>query len=85
MSRTISTHDKSPLGALIAVRLKKMGQSQKWLSKNAGITQVYLCSIMAGRANPTIKLLCKISKILNISVESLVNSLLKENEEVEHF
>lgn len=82
MPRTINPLNKSPLGHLIAVRLKEMGQSQKWLSQRVGVTPIYICAIMAGRANPTIKLLCKISSCIDISVERLVNSLLKENEEV---
>lgn len=78
MSRTTSITNKPPLGTLIAVRLKDMGRNQKWLSEDAQVNQVYLCAVLAGRANPTIKLLRRISKSLDIDVKDLTNALLSE-------
>ena len=55
-----------------------MGKNQKWLSVDAQINQVYLCAVLAGRANPTIKLLRKIAKSLDIDIRELTNALLSE-------
>lgn len=79
MPRSISTANKPPLGILIATRLKEMGKNQKWLSENAHVHQVYLCAVLAGRANPTIKLLRKIAHSLDIDVKELTNALLSED------
>ena len=78
MSRTTSISNKPPLGTLIAVRLKEIGRNQKWLSEDAQIGQVYLCAVLAGRANPTIKLLRRIAHSLDIDVRELTNALLSE-------
>lgn len=78
MSRITCAENKPPLGALIATRLNEMGKNQKWLSVDAQINQVYLCAVLAGRANPTIKLLRKIAKSLDIDIRELTNALLSE-------
>ncbi len=78
MSRTTRAVNKPPLGALIATRLNEMGKNQKWLSENAQVNQVYLCAVLAGRANPTIKLLRRIARSLDIDVRELTNALLSE-------
>lgn len=78
MPRTTCLSNKPPLGTLIAARLKEIGKNQKWLSENAHVTRVYLCAILAGRANPTLKMLKKIAKSLDIDVKKLVNALLSK-------
>ena len=78
MSRTTNIVNKPPLGAFIAVRLKEIGKNQKWLSEDAQVNQIYLCAVLAGRANPTIKFLKKLAKSLNIDVKDLVNALLSK-------
>lgn len=79
MSRTTSISNKPPLGTLIAIRLKEMGKNQKWLSENAHVTRVYLCAILAGRANPTFQMLKKIAKSLGIDVKDLADALLSKD------
>ncbi len=78
MSRTTRAVNKPPLGALIATRLNEMGKNQKWLSEDAQVNQVYLCAVLSGRANPTIKLLRRIARSLDIDVRELTNALLSE-------
>lgn len=79
MSRITTTENKSCLGSLIVMRLKELGVNQKWLAKNAYISQVYLCNILAGRANPTVKTLRKLSHSLDMDVKELVNAMLSDN------
>lgn len=78
MSRTTSILGKPPLGTAIALRLKAMGKSQKWLAEEAGISPVYLCTVISGRAMPSMKLLCKIANALDIDAKNLTNALLSE-------
>lgn len=78
MSRTTNVNNKPPLGALIATRLIEKGKNQKWLAESANVNQIYLCAILAGRANPTIKLLKRIAISLDIDVKDLTNALLSE-------
>lgn len=78
MPRTTKAANKPPLGALIATRLNEMSKNQKWLSENAQVSQIYLCAVLAGRATPTIKLLRRLSRSLDIDVKELANALLSE-------
>jgi len=64
---------------MIAVRLKEMDKNQKWLSEDAKVNQIYLCAVLAGRANPTIKFLKKLAKSLDMDVKDLANALLSED------
>ena len=78
MSRRTVISNRPPLGTIIASRLNQLDCSQKWLSEVTGISQVYLCNILAGKANPTIKLLRKIAKSLDINVKDLTDALLEQ-------
>ncbi len=78
MARTTCINNKPPLGTLIAVRLKDVGKTQKWLSEDAQVSQIYLCAVLAGRANPTLKFLKKLAKSLDINIKDLTNALLNE-------
>lgn len=79
MSRITKINNKSHLGSLIVMRLKELGVNQKWLAESACISQVYLCNILAGRANPTLKTLRRLSKSLDMDVKKLANALLSED------
>lgn len=79
MSRTISMSNKPPLGVLITLRLQELGKNQKWLAKDADINAIYLCAVMAGRANPTINYLRKIANSLGMDVKDLTNAFLSKD------
>lgn len=79
MSRTSTLNNKSPLGILIVMQLHKLGKNQKWLADGSGMSQVYLCNILAGRANPTMKSLRKLAQNLDIDVKDLANAMLSKN------
>lgn len=76
MPRVPIVANKPPLGALIVTRLNEVGKSQKWLADEVQVTQIYLCAVLAGRANPTIRLLQRISRSLNIDIRDMVDALL---------
>lgn len=76
--REISMVGKPPLGTLITVHLRKIGKTQKWLAEDINVSSIYLCAVMAGRANPTLKLLRRIAKSLDIDMKDFVDILLSE-------
>lgn len=79
MSRSTIIGYRPPLGTIIAMRLQELNKTQKWLAYNAGISQVYLCNILAGRATPTLKSLRKLAQSLDMDVKDLANALLSDN------
>lgn len=75
MSRTTNLKNKPPLGTMIGKRLKEMDKQQKWLAQEARISKVYLCSILNGRAIPTLAALKQIAKPLGLDPFDLVAAL----------
>lgn len=75
MPRTTNLYNKPPLGTMIAKRLKEMNRQQKWLAQEARISKNYLCSIMNGRAIPTLAALKQIAKPLGLDPFDLVAAL----------
>lgn len=80
MSRTTNLNNKPPLGTMIGKRLKEMGKQQKWLAQEARISKTYLCSIMNGRAIPTLATLKQIAKPLGLDPFKLVAALFGKEE-----
>ena len=80
MSRTTILNNKPPLGTLIGKRLKEIGKQQKWLAQEARISKTYLCSVMNGRAIPTLAALKQIAKPLGLDPFSLVAALFGKEE-----
>lgn len=78
MPRTTNLTNKPPLGTLIGKRLKEMNKQQKWLAQEARISKTYLCTIMNGRAIPTLAALKQIAKPLGIDPFDLVTALFDE-------
>lgn len=78
MPRTTNLTNKPPLGTLIGKRLKEMNKQQKWLAQEARLSKTYLCSIMNGRAIPTLAALKQIAKPLGIDPFDLVTALFDE-------
>ena len=75
MPRSTNLTNKPPLGTLIGKRLKEMDKQQKWLAQEARISKVYLCSVMNGRAIPTLATLKQIAKPLGMDPFDLVAAL----------
>lgn len=75
MSRTTNLNNKPPLGTMIGKRLKEMDKQQKWWAQEARISKNYLCSIMNGRAIPTLAALKQIAKPLGLDPFDLVAAL----------
>ena len=75
MSRTTNLTNKPPLGTMIGKRLKEINQQQKWLAQEARISKTYLCTIMNGRAIPTLAALKQIAKPLGLDPFDLVAAL----------
>ena len=80
MSRTTNLNNKPPLGTLIGKRLKEMGKQQKWLAQEARISKTYLCTVMNGRAIPTLAALKQIAKPLDLDPFKLVAALFGKEE-----
>ena len=56
------------------VRLRKQkGVTQEWLALESEMAVSYLRSIEHGTANPTIDALDRLAKVLNVSVESIID------------
>ena len=54
---------------------KLKGLSQEQLSFASELHRNYICDVERGKRNPTLKILCKISKALGISLETLMKGL----------
>lgn len=78
MSRTTNINNKPPLGTIISLRLKDMDRTQKWLANDVGTDNVYINRIIVGRSTPSLQMLRRIAKSLNIDVKELANALLCE-------
>jgi len=75
--RIALSQNKPKFGKLIIARLCQMEKTQKWLAQSAGINPIYLNAVIAGRAKPSLNLLQKISKHIEIEVADLVRLLPK--------
>ncbi len=79
-SMAIFIEEKSELGKLIWIRLKKMGKTQLWLSQEIKCSYLTLSKLCDGRTkNPSFKLLMNISQKLNIPPENILKALEKDN------
>lgn len=55
-------------------KLRSMTQSQ--LAERVGVTQAYICSLENGkRTNPSLQLLLKIARALDVTVEELAGGM----------
>lgn len=79
MSRPTRMDTKTRFGVLICNRLAEMGKNQKYLAQESGLTQVYVYQILNGLYNPSVKTLCRISKVTGIGIEKLAEALLDES------
>lgn len=64
-----------PLGKLISIRLVELDKTKKWLSEVTGITACMITKYCIGESIPTIKSADKLSKVLGISVDEIINAI----------
>lgn len=67
------------IGRNIVFMREKIGVTQEWLSLETEIAGSYLREIEHGRANPTIDVLARIARALQIPLDLLVTEGLDEN------
>lgn len=48
-------------------------KTQTWLAKECGVTKGHINQIIKGKAKPSLHLLMEMSKILNASVDELID------------
>lgn len=70
---------KSRFGMLVCKRLTQMGKNQKYLAEKTGFSRFYICEILNGRHNPSVRAVYNISKAIGISIEELTKTLLDES------
>jgi transcriptional regulator with XRE-family HTH domain len=63
------------LGDKIHSERKKRKLSQEQLALISGIDRTYLARIEEGKANPSIKVLCKISRTLKVKLFNLLEGI----------
>lgn len=79
MPRPTNMSTKSRFGVIVCNRLKEMGKNQKYLAQETGLTQFYVYQLLNGVYNPSVKVLCNISKVTGIGIEELTKALLDES------
>lgn len=62
------------IGKKIQVARKKKDLTQKDLAEKLGITRVYMGYIEQGRESPSLYLMFRLSDVLNIPLDKLVNN-----------
>ena len=70
---------KSRFGMLVCKRLTQMGKNQKYLAEKTGFSRFYICEILNGKHNPSVRAVYNISKAIGISIEELTKTLLDES------
>ena len=60
------------MGRRIAKARKDVGLSQAFLAEKADISEIHMSNIERGKKNPSADVLCRISEILNISVDVIL-------------
>lgn len=58
----------------IGEQLKLKGLKQKWLSDQLGMTTVMISLYVQNKRQPKLETLVKISKILNVEINQLIDS-----------
>lgn len=79
MPRPTNMETKTRFGMLICNRLTQMGKNQKYLAEKTGFSRFYICEILNGRHNPSVRAVYNISRVTGISIEELIKALLNES------
>ncbi|MBQ2746021.1 MAG: helix-turn-helix transcriptional regulator [Lachnospiraceae bacterium] len=75
----IYIEEKTKFGQVVLGRLKELGRTQVWLSKETGLTKVYIsqmCSDITKR--PSFDAIFRISTALDIEPSSLTTAVLED-------
>lgn len=73
------------IGKSIQYQRKKMKMSMDTLSKRSGVSKSMLSQIEQDKTNPTVAIVWKIARALNISIQELMESFPRNNIEVIRF
>ncbi len=62
--------------------LRSKGLKQKWLSEQIGVSPVMICSYVKNRRQPKISTLLKISSILKVDVNELLETNIQTKQSI---
>lgn len=62
------------IGEQISKLLYDQHKTQVWLAKKCGVTKGHINQIINGKTTPSLNLLLKISKALNVNIEKIINT-----------
>jgi len=71
MSKRVGVENKPIIGQFIIKKLENANETQEWLAEQCGVTRGQINHIVCGRSNPSLPLLFRICKILDIDVNLL--------------
>ncbi len=60
------------LGFAIKMQLLRIGKTQKWLANEVGVSENHLTMIATNKSVPSISLLARISKAIDVDIGELV-------------
>ncbi|MCX4378250.1 MAG: helix-turn-helix transcriptional regulator [Lachnospiraceae bacterium] len=69
------TDGKTPLGKLILKNLYLKGKNQAWLAKQISVSENHISIICSKTKSPKIETLLKISRVLNINADELLEAV----------
>lgn len=73
--------DKSKVGRIILSELQKKRKTMKQLSQESGISYSAICKLVDGTVtNPSLKVVIKIAKFLDVPLEDLIACFMEDNE-----
>lgn len=62
------------IGKNISELLYEQHKTQVWLAQQCGVTKGHINQIIAGKAHPSVRLLLKISEVLSVSIDKIVDT-----------
>lgn len=62
------------IGKKIGELLYEQHKTQVWLAQQCGVTKGHINQIITEKAQPSVKLLLKISEVLSVSIEKIVDT-----------
>lgn len=74
--------DKVIIGKNIAAYRKRRGISQKELAAMLNITSQSVSKWESGISSPTLDMICELSKVLDVSVDTLLSDVIMENRDI---
>ncbi len=62
------------IGKNISKLLYKQHKTQVWLAQQCGVTKGHINQIISGKTHPSVQLLLKISEVLSVSIDKIVDT-----------